>query len=87
MNASSYGRSTRSCNSGPAGKLRPEDQVSPGGNWSAWSTGNWWNGPLAYELTVAQQNNGCVQLWAITLDGVLTSVAQLSPGGNWDNWS
>jgi hypothetical protein len=62
-------------------------QVSPGGNWSGWSTGNWWNGPLAYELTVAQQNNGCVQLWAITLDGILTSVSQLSPGGNWGNWS
>jgi len=62
-------------------------QATPGGEWSAWSTGNWANAPLVHEITAAQQNNGCVQLWAITLDGILTSISQLSPGGNWGNWS
>ena len=62
-------------------------QVSPGGNWSGWLTGNWEWGPLAYEVIAAQQNNGCVQLCAITLDGVLTSISQLAPGGNWGKWN
>jgi hypothetical protein len=62
-------------------------QVSPGGGWSGWSSGNWANAPNVTEVAAAQQNNGCVQLWAITSDGVLISIAQTSPGGNWGSWS
>lgn len=62
-------------------------QVSPGGNWSGWSSGSWSNAQPCYELTGAQQNNGCVELWIVTLKQVLTSISQTSPGGNWSGWS
>ena len=62
-------------------------QVSPGGNWSGWSSLSWLNAQPCYELTAAQQNNGCVELWIVTLKQVLSSISQTSPGGNWSGWS
>lgn len=62
-------------------------QVKPGTNeWSGWSTGDWHDAPLSYEPTAAGQNNGCVQLWAIGLTGVLHSIAQTPPGCAWGTW-
>jgi hypothetical protein len=41
-----------------------------------------------HELTAAGQNNNCVQLWAITVMGKLTSIAQKAPSCNWEQrWS
>jgi hypothetical protein len=62
-------------------------QVSPGGNWSGWSSDSFFGCGPCYELTAAQQNNGCVQLWVVLLNQNLTSISQLSPGGNWGGWS
>ena len=62
-------------------------QVTPGGNWSGWSKGSWLHAPPVYELTAAQQNNGCVELWAITLNQALISISQIAPGGNWGPWA
>ncbi|MET0646820.1 MAG: hypothetical protein ABW208_09385 [Pyrinomonadaceae bacterium] len=62
-------------------------QGSPGGgNWSSWSTESFQGAPTVFELTAAEQNNGCVQLWAVSLDQKLGSVTQSSPGGGWGNW-
>lgn len=62
-------------------------QITPGGNWSGWSSGSWEKAPPVYELAAAQQNNGCVMLWAVTTDQVLTAIGQTSPGGDWGKWS
>ena len=62
-------------------------QVSAGGNWSGWSTDSFFGVGQCYELTAAQQNNGCVQLWVVLLTQDLTSISQTSPGGNWGGWS
>lgn len=58
------------------------------GKWNGWSPLNWLGAPHSYELTAAGQNNNCVQLWAITLMGKLTSIAQTAPACNWQpHWS
>jgi len=58
------------------------------GKWNGWSHLNWLGAPHSYELTAAGQNNNCVQLWAITLRGKLTSIAQTAPACNWQpHWS
>lgn len=62
-------------------------QITPGGNWSGWSTGSWLNAPPVFEITAAEQNNGCVRFWALTLQQELISTGQTSPGGNWTGWS
>jgi hypothetical protein len=63
-------------------------QAGPGANaWTGWSTPNWANAPLSYELTACAQNNGLGQIWAITLKGTLTSIAQREPGRWPDRWS
>jgi hypothetical protein len=62
-------------------------QITPGGDWSGWSSGSWSNAPPVYELAAAQQNNGCIELWAVTTDQVLTAIGQTSPGGDWTGWS
>lgn len=63
-------------------------QVSPGGGWSSWSTESFAGAPPVFELTAAEQNNGCVQLWAVTnRDQTLIGIPQLSPGGNWGSWT
>jgi hypothetical protein len=43
--------------------------------------------PQCYELAAAQQNNGSVELWIITLQQVLSGIGQTSPGGNLGSWS
>jgi hypothetical protein len=58
------------------------------GKWNGWSPLNWMGAPHSYELTAAGQNNHCVQLWAITMMGTLTSIAQNAPACNWQpHWS
>jgi hypothetical protein len=59
-------------------------QVAPGGGWGGWqSGGDWFNAPKSYEITAAQQNNGCIQVWAISLKQVLTSIAQTGTNCAW----
>jgi hypothetical protein len=65
-------------------------QVTPGGGWSQWLGPSWagsGNPPQVYELAAAEQNNGCVQFWALDLKLQLWSTGQSSPGGNWTAWS
>ena len=62
-------------------------QIAPGDKWSGWSTGSWMSAPQVYELTAAEQNNGCVRFWALTLHQELISISQTSPGGDWGPWS
>ena len=62
-------------------------QITPGGQWSGWSTGSWLNAPQVHEITAAEQNNGCVRFWALTLHEELISIGQTSPGGDWGDWS
>lgn len=58
------------------------------GNWHGWSHANWLGAPHSYELTAAGQNNNCVQVWAVTNMGKLTSIAQIAPSCNWQpRWS
>lgn len=58
------------------------------GKWNGWSPLNWMGAPHSYELTAAGQNNNCVQVWAVTLGGKLTSIAQTAPSCNWQqHWS
>jgi hypothetical protein len=58
------------------------------GKWNGWSHVNWLGAPHSYELTAAGQNNYCVQLWAVTVMGTLTSIAQNAPACNWQtHWS
>ncbi|MDT4895078.1 MAG: hypothetical protein QOH25_155 [Acidobacteriota bacterium] len=60
-------------------------QTAPGTDkWSGWSSGDWMNAPFSYELTAAGQNNGCIQVWAVGLDQVLSSIAQTPPACGWD---
>ena len=60
-------------------------QLEPGSNkWGGWQIGDWMNGPPSYELTAAGQNNGCAQVWAISLRGDLYSIAQTGGGCSWD---
>ena len=70
-------------------ELRSTFQTQPGNDyWSSWS-GLWKpNSPNGISaLTACKQNNGEVQLWAITPDGVLHSICQNSPGGGWSEWT
>ena len=64
-------------------------QETPGGNWSAWMPPPWVaGGPTAVvQVTAAQQNNGCVQLWVTDQQQQLWSIWQTSPGGGWSAWS
>jgi hypothetical protein len=64
-------------------------QLSQGGDkWGGWQIGDWMNGPRSYELTAARQNNGCAQLWAVSLKGVLHSIAETGPNCFWEmNWT
>lgn len=63
-------------------------QLTPGGSWSGWSSGNWLGAPpQVVQITAAQQNNGCVQFWATDQKQQLWSIAQTSPGGDWSSWS
>lgn len=63
-------------------------QETPGGGWSGWSADGFAGAPPVFELTAAEQNNGCVQLWAVTnLKQELIGISQLSPGGDWGSWS
>lgn len=58
------------------------------GKWNGWSHANWLGAPHCHELTAADQNNNCVQLWAVTLQGKLSSIAQKAPSCNWEqHWS
>ena len=58
------------------------------GKWHGWSPLNWMGAPHCYELTAAGQNNHCVQIWAVTVMGKLTSIAQNAPACNWQqHWS
>jgi len=72
------------------GALHTIYQVTAGGGWSSWM-GKDWAGPgyppQVYELAAAQQNNGCVQFWALDMKLQLWTTGQTSPGGNWSPWS
>ena len=72
------------------GTLNTIYQITPGGGWSPWM-GPIWAGPgypkQVYELAAAQQNNGCVQFWALDMKLQLWSTAQSAPGGDWTAWS
>jgi hypothetical protein len=57
------------------------------GKWNGWSHVNWMGAPHSYELTAAGQNNLCVELWAVTNMGKLTSIAQNAPSCVWGQWS
>jgi hypothetical protein len=65
-------------------------QLTPGGGWSQWR-GPDWAGPnypkQLYELAAAQQNNGCVQFFALDMKLQLWTTAQSAPGGDWTAWS
>jgi hypothetical protein len=57
------------------------------GKWNGWSTLNWLGAPHCYEFTAAGQNNNCVQLWAVSVMGTVTSIAQNAPSCVWGKWS
>lgn len=60
-------------------------QLGPGSDkWGGWQIGDWMNGPMSYELTAAGQNNGCAQVWAISLENVLHSIAEMAPDCSWE---
>ena len=72
------------------GKLNTIYQETPGGGWSSWRGSDWagpGNPPQVYELAAAQQNNECVQFWALDMKLQLWTTGQSSPGGNWTPWS
>lgn len=65
-------------------------QITPGGGWSQWQGPSWAapNYPKqVYELAAAQQNNGCVQFFALDMKLQLWTTAQSAPGGDWIQWS
>ena len=64
-------------------------QETPGGAWSAWMAAPWVAGgpKTVLQVTGAQQNNGCVQLWVTDQKQQLWSIWQTSPGGGWSAWS
>ena len=70
--------------------LANSHQQTPGGNWSAWSTGmgEVAGGARAVEMAAAQQNDGTIRLWITGPDSLsLFSVAQTSAGGEWGKWT
>jgi len=69
-------------------KLISNFEITPGsGKWNGWSTSSWMNAPDVYELTAAQQNNGCIVFFALSCQQELISISQTSPGGDWGPWS
>jgi hypothetical protein len=56
-------------------------QVSPGGNWSQWSS--FLGAPPALAIAACQQNNGNVDFWLIDQDQLIWNASQTAPGGNW----
>jgi hypothetical protein len=70
------------------GRLHSTFQTSPSGGWTGW-TGRWNdNAPEnLVDVAVALQNDGRVQLWALTADNRLFSTYQTSPGGSWSEWA
>ena len=81
-------RGTQIWGTTPDSELISNFQIEPGGSkWNGWSTSSWMNAPQVYQLTAAQQNNGCIEFWALTLDQELISISQTSPGGDWGDWS
>jgi hypothetical protein len=72
------------------GNLYTTYEERPGGPWHSWVGKDWAGGgnpPQVYEIAAAQQNNGCVQFWALDMKLQLWSTGQTSPGGNWTPWS
>lgn len=72
------------------GRLNTIYQLTPGGDWSEWRGPDWADPGApkqAYELTAAQQNNGCVQFWTLDEGLRLWTTWQTSPGGDWTEWS
>jgi len=72
------------------GTLNTIYQITPGGGWSKWLGSNWagkGNPAQVYELAAAQENNGCVQFFALDLKLQLWSTAQSAPGGDWTPWA
>ena len=62
-------------------------QEAPGGPWSCWYGPNWNNAPpQLMQLAACQQNNGCVAVFAIDMQGMTKAVFQTSPGGGWGAW-
>ncbi len=63
-------------------------QESPGGTWTDWAGPGFsgQNSP-AWQVAAADQNTGCLMLFALGLDGGVSAVAQASPSGSWGNWS
>ena len=63
-------------------------QTSPGGGWTDWD-GPGFAGQYmpAWQLAAADQNTGCLMLFALNIDGGVSAVAQASPSGGWDEWS
>jgi hypothetical protein len=72
------------------GTLNTIYQVTPGGGWSQWLGPNWagqGHPKQVYELAAAQQNNGCVQFFALDMKLQLWTTGQSAPGGDWTPWS
>jgi hypothetical protein len=60
-------------------------QLAPGANkWGGWTSGDWMNAPRSYEFAAAQQNNGCIRIWAVSLKQELKSIYQTLPSIGWD---
>ena len=57
--------------------------------WAKWTTGlpkgASQSNPIT-ALTTAVAGNGCMQLWALTADGVLHSMSQTTPDSGWAPW-
>jgi len=63
-------------------------QVSPGGNWGAWSGPNLADQPKPFhQISAAQQSgNRGVELWATDESGEIWTLYQTTPGGAWSKW-
>ncbi|HEX2685575.1 MAG TPA: hypothetical protein VHN14_03115, partial [Kofleriaceae bacterium] len=57
-------------------------QVVPGGAWTGWaSLGGWID-----ELSIAQNQDGRLEVFARGSDGALYHIWQVAPGGAWTGW-
>lgn len=61
-------------------------QKQPGAEWSDWVGPDWKDAKSQFRsLTVSQQNNGLLELWASDMNGELWSITQLTDSGEWTN--
>src|SRR3954468_21470175 len=69
------------------GSLSFTTQETPGGFWQVWQGPSFGGQPApGAQIACAGQNNGCLMLAMLDLDGMVWTMQQKHASGGWDDW-